>query len=62
MQRRVSACSFMSCAGTEADIEPRLAGFAETKASALVVGADAFYNANAKLLAEAALRNKVPTS
>jgi putative ABC transport system substrate-binding protein len=48
-------------AGTEAEIEAALAGFAETKAGALVVGADAFYNANAKPLAEAALRHKVPT-
>jgi putative ABC transport system substrate-binding protein len=48
-------------AGTEAEIEAALAGFAQTKAGALVIGADAFYNANAKLLAEAALRHKVPT-
>jgi putative ABC transport system substrate-binding protein len=48
-------------AGTEADIETALAGVARTKASALVVGADALYNANARLLAEASLRNKVPT-
>jgi len=47
-------------AGTEAEIEAALAGFAQTKAGALVVGADAFYNANAKPLAEAALRYKVP--
>src|SRR5262249_51551902 len=32
----------------------------ETRASALVVGADAFYNANARLLAGASLRHKVP--
>jgi putative ABC transport system substrate-binding protein len=49
-------------AGTEADIETALAGVARTKASALVVGADALYNANARLLAEASLRNKVPTN
>ena len=48
-------------AGTEAEIETTLAGIAQTKASALVVGADAFYNANARLLAEASLRNRVPT-
>jgi putative tryptophan/tyrosine transport system substrate-binding protein len=42
-------------------METALAGFAQTKAGALVVGADAFYNANAKPLAEAALRHKVPT-
>jgi ABC-type uncharacterized transport system substrate-binding protein len=48
-------------AGTEAEIELALAGFAQTRAGALVVGADAFYNANAKVLAEAALRHKVPT-
>ena len=48
-------------ASTEAEIEAALAGFAQTKAGALVIGADAFYNANAKLLAEAALRHNVPT-
>ncbi|HEY2247730.1 MAG TPA: ABC transporter substrate-binding protein [Bradyrhizobium sp.] len=48
-------------AGTEADIESALAGFSQLKAGALVVGADAFYNANSKLLAEASLRHKVPT-
>jgi putative ABC transport system substrate-binding protein len=48
-------------AGTEAEIETTLAGIAQTKASALVVGADAFYNANARLLAEASLRNRMPT-
>jgi putative ABC transport system substrate-binding protein len=48
-------------AGTEAEMETALAGFAQTKASALVVGADAFYNANAKLLAQASLRHRVPT-
>jgi putative ABC transport system substrate-binding protein len=48
-------------AGTEAEIEAALAKFAGTNAGALVVGADAFYNANAGLLAEASLRHKVPT-
>jgi putative ABC transport system substrate-binding protein len=48
-------------AGTEAEIETAFAGVSQLKASALVVGADAFYNANAKLLAQAALRHKVPT-
>jgi len=48
-------------AGTESDIETALAGFAQTRASALVVGADAFFNAYAPLLAEATLRHKVPT-
>jgi putative ABC transport system substrate-binding protein len=48
-------------AATEAEMEVALAGFAQTRAGALVVGADAFYNANAKLLAEAALHHKVPT-
>jgi putative ABC transport system substrate-binding protein len=47
-------------AGTEADIESALAGFSQLNAGALVVGADAFFNANAKLLAEASLRHKVP--
>jgi putative ABC transport system substrate-binding protein len=48
-------------AGTEAGIEAALAGFALTKAGALVIGADAFFNANAKLLAEGSLRYRVPT-
>jgi ABC-type uncharacterized transport system substrate-binding protein len=48
-------------AGTEGDIETALAEFAQTKAGALVVGADAFFNAHASLLAEATLRHKVPT-
>jgi putative tryptophan/tyrosine transport system substrate-binding protein len=48
-------------AGTEADIETALAGFSQLKAGALVVGADAFFNANSKLLAEASLRHVVPT-
>lgn len=48
-------------AGTEAEIETAMASVSQTGATALVVGADAFYNANAKLLAEASLRYKVPT-
>lgn len=48
-------------AGTEAEMETALAGFVQTKAGALVVGADAFYNANSKLLAELSIRHKVPT-
>jgi len=48
-------------ASTETDIETALARFAQTKASALVVGADAFFNAHAPLLAEATLRHRVPT-
>jgi putative ABC transport system substrate-binding protein len=48
-------------AGSEADIETALAGFAQTGAGVLVVGADAFFNANARLMAEVSLRRKVPT-
>jgi putative ABC transport system substrate-binding protein len=48
-------------AGIEADIETALAGFSGLKAGALVVGADAFFNANSRLLAEASLRHAVPT-
>ena len=48
-------------AGTEPDIEAALAGFTQLKARVLVVGADAFYNANARLLAELSLRYRVPT-
>lgn len=43
-------------------MEAALAGFSQSKVGGLVVGAEAFYNANAKLLAEAALRHEVPTS
>ncbi len=48
-------------AGTEADIEAAVTGFAQLKAGVLVVGADAFYNANAQLLAQLSLRYRVPT-
>jgi putative tryptophan/tyrosine transport system substrate-binding protein len=47
-------------AGSDAEIKAALAGFAELKAGALVIGADAFYNANSKLLAELSLRHGVP--
>jgi putative tryptophan/tyrosine transport system substrate-binding protein len=48
-------------AGTEAEIETALSGFSGLKAGALVVAADAFFNANSRLLAESSLRYKVPT-
>jgi putative ABC transport system substrate-binding protein len=48
-------------AGTERDIEKTVADFSGLKASVLVVGADAFFNANSRLLAEATLRHAVPT-
>jgi putative ABC transport system substrate-binding protein len=48
-------------AGTEAEIEAAFAGFAELKAGALVIGADAFYNAKSRLLAELSLRYGVPS-
>ena len=47
-------------AGTEKDIAAAIAGFPQLKASVLVVGADAFFNANSRLMAEAALRHRVP--
>jgi ABC-type uncharacterized transport system substrate-binding protein len=47
-------------ASSEDEIEKAVAAL-EAKSSALMVGADAFYNANARLLAEATLRHKVPT-
>jgi len=59
--RRLGVQLHVLRAGTEADMEIALAGFTETGASALVVGADAFYNANSKMLAELSLRHKVPT-
>jgi len=48
-------------AGTERDIEKAVADFSRLKASVLVVGADAFFNANSRLLAEATLQHAVPT-
>jgi ABC-type uncharacterized transport system substrate-binding protein len=61
-RRRVSRCNSMSCApAPRRKIEAALTEFSKLKAGAPVVGADAFYNANAKLLAETALRKKVPT-
>ncbi|SRR5579871_1836908 len=47
-------------AGTEAEMETALTEFARTTAGALVVASDTFFSANAKLLAEAALRHKLP--
>jgi putative tryptophan/tyrosine transport system substrate-binding protein len=47
-------------AGTEAEIEAAFAGFAQLKAGPLVIGADAFYNAKSRLLAELSLRYGVP--
>ena len=47
-------------AGNEAEIEAVFAGFAQLKAGALVIGADAFYNAKSRLLAELSLRYAVP--
>jgi putative tryptophan/tyrosine transport system substrate-binding protein len=46
-------------AGTEPEIETALTEFSQAKAGALLVGSDALYSANVKLLAEAALRHKV---
>jgi putative tryptophan/tyrosine transport system substrate-binding protein len=48
-------------AGTEAEIEAAFAGFAQLKAGVLVIGADAFYNAKSRLLAELSLRYGVPS-
>jgi putative ABC transport system substrate-binding protein len=47
-------------AGTEPEIETALAGFAQLKAGALVIGGDAFFNSRSKLLAELSLRYAVP--
>jgi putative tryptophan/tyrosine transport system substrate-binding protein len=47
-------------AGTEAEMESAFAGFSKSNAGALVIGADAFYNAKSKLLAELSLRHAVP--
>jgi putative tryptophan/tyrosine transport system substrate-binding protein len=48
-------------AGTTAQIESAFAGFAQLKAGVFVIGADAFFNANSKLLAELSQRYAVPT-
>jgi ABC-type uncharacterized transport system substrate-binding protein len=48
-------------AGSEPDIRAAVADFVQLNASVLVVGADAYYNANAWLLAELSLRYRVPT-
>jgi len=47
-------------AGTPAEIEAAFASFAQLKAGPLVIGSDAFYNSNSRLLAELALRYAVP--
>jgi len=47
-------------ASTEAEIEAAFAGFAQRKTGPLVIGADAFYNAKSRLLAELSLRYVVP--
>jgi putative tryptophan/tyrosine transport system substrate-binding protein len=47
-------------AGSEAEIETALAGFTQLKAGVLVIGADAFFNAKSRLLAELSLRHAVP--
>jgi putative tryptophan/tyrosine transport system substrate-binding protein len=45
---------------TDAEIDAAFAGFAQLKAGALVIGADALFNSKSKLLAELALRYAVP--
>lgn len=47
-------------AGTEAEIEAALADFPRQKAGVLLVGADAFFNAKSRLLAELLLRYSIP--
>jgi ABC-type uncharacterized transport system substrate-binding protein len=47
-------------AGTEAEIESAFASFAASRAGALVIGSDAFFNAKAKMLAGLSLRDRVP--
>jgi putative tryptophan/tyrosine transport system substrate-binding protein len=48
-------------AGTDADIEAAFAGFAQTKAGMMVVGADAYFSARSQLLAELSQRYAVPS-
>lgn len=47
-------------AGTDAEIDAAFAGFAQLKAGALVIGADALFNSKSQLLAELSLRYAVP--
>jgi putative tryptophan/tyrosine transport system substrate-binding protein len=47
-------------ASSDAEINSALARFAQSKASVLVIGADAFFNAKSDLLAQQSLRNGVP--
>jgi putative ABC transport system substrate-binding protein len=47
-------------AGTVGEIGSALTDFTQSKAAVLVIGADAFFNAKSKLLAELSLRNGVP--
>ena len=44
-------------AAAEAEIEAAFASFAQLRADVLVIGADAFFNAKSRLLAELSLRN-----
>jgi putative ABC transport system substrate-binding protein len=48
-------------ARSEAETEAAFAGFAALKAGVLVIGADAFFNSNSRLLAELSLRYGVPS-
>lgn len=45
---------------TDAEIDAAFAGFAQLKAGALVIGADALFNSKSQLLAELSLRHAVP--
>ena len=45
------AAAYVLRAGTDAEIEAAFAGFAQLKAGALVIGADAFFNGRTELLA-----------
>jgi len=44
-------------AATKAEIEAAFAGFAQLRAGVLVIGADTFFNAKSRLLAELSLRD-----
>jgi putative tryptophan/tyrosine transport system substrate-binding protein len=47
-------------ASTDTEIEAAFAGFSKLKASVMVIGADAFFSARSRLLAQLSMRYAVP--
>jgi putative tryptophan/tyrosine transport system substrate-binding protein len=48
------------CASTEREFDPAFASLIELRASALVIGADQFFNSRMEQLAALALRHRIP--